>query len=154
MSKYIKFMLTTLLLSLILFEAVVFGILIQKKGVFEPSYQSMIVDKYRILENTDEKKIIMIAGSSSAFGLDQELLEEQTGYKVANLGLHAGFGYLFTSELAKEKINEGDIVLLGYEYDWVDNFAYWGQSLIMSGIDDNIDMYKLIPPGDWKEFVG
>ncbi len=154
MSKYIKFMLTTLLLSLILFEAVVFGILIQKKGVFEPSYQSMIVDKYRILENTDEKKIIMIAGSSSAFGLDQELLEEQTGYKVANLGLHAGFGYLFTSELAKENINEGDIVLLGYEYDWVDNFAYWGQSLIMSGIDDNIDMYKLIPPGDWKEFVG
>ena len=154
MSKYIKFMLTTLLLSLILFEAVVFGILIQKKGVFEPSYQSMIVDKYRILENTDEKKIIMIAGSSSAFGLDQELLEEQTGYKVANLGLHAGFGYLFTSELAKENINEGDIVLLGYEYDWINNFDYWGQSLIMSGIDDNIDMYKLIPPGDWKEFVG
>lgn len=155
MSKYIKFMLTTLLLSLILFEAVVFGILIQKKGVFEPSYQSMIVDKYRILENTDEKKIIMIAGSSSAFGLDQELLEEQTGYKVANLGLHAGFGYLFTSELAKENINEGDIVLLGYEYGWVDNFAYWGQSLIMSGIDDNIDMYKkIVPASAWKEFVG
>ncbi len=154
MSKYIKYILTTVLISLILFEAVVFGILLQKKGVFDPSYQSVIVDKYRILENTEEKKIIMIAGSSSAFGLDQELLEQETGYKVANLGLHAGFGQLFNSELAKTNINEGDIVLLGYEYSWVDNFTDWGQSLIMSGIDDNIDMYKLIPASDWKEFVG
>ena len=43
--------------------------------------KNVIVDKYRMLENTDEKKIIMIAGSSSAFGLDQDLLEAETDIK-------------------------------------------------------------------------
>ena len=154
MLKYIKYLLTTLLISVLLFEAVIYGIILQKKDVFDPSFQSVIVDKYRMLENTDEKKIIMIAGSSSAFGLDQDLLEAGTGYKVVNLGLHAGFGHLFHSELAKENINEGDIVLLGYEYNWIDNFYAYGQQLIMSGIDDNIDLYKHIPFSHWKDFIG
>ena len=131
-----------MLISIILFESVIYGIILQKKDVFYPSYQNVIVDKYRMLENTDEKKIIMIAGSSSAFGLDQ------------NLGLHAGFGHLFHSELAKENINEGDIVLLGYEYNWTDNFYAYGQQLVMTGIDHNIDMYKHIPVSHWKDFIG
>lgn len=154
MLKYIKYLLTTVLISVLLFELVVWGIIVQKKGVFNSSYQNIIVDKYRILENTDEKKIILISGSSSSFGLDQEFLENKTGYKVVNLGLHAGFGHLFHSELAKENINEGDIVLLGYEYNWFRNFKTLDQQLIMTGIDDNIDMYKHIPVNHWKDFVG
>ena len=154
MLKYLKYLLTTLLISIILFESVIYGIILQKKDVFYPSYQNVIVDKYRMLENTNEKKIIMIAGSSSAFGLDQDLLEAETGYKVVNLGLHAGFGHLFHSELAKENINEGDIVLLGYEYNWTDNFYAYGQQLVMTGIDHNIDMYKHIPVSHWKDFIG
>ena len=154
MLKYLKYLLTTLLISVILFESVIYGIIVQKKNVFYPSYQNVIVDKYRMLENTDEKKIIMISGSSSTFGLDQALLEKETGYKVVNLGLHAGFGQLFHSELAKENINEGDIVLLGYEYNWIDNFYAYGQQLVMTGIDHNIDLYKHIPVGHWKDFIG
>ena len=64
MLKYIKYLLTTVLISILLFELVVWGIIVQKKGVFYSSYQSIIVDKYRILENTNEKKIIVISGSS------------------------------------------------------------------------------------------
>ena len=43
----------------------------------------------------DEPKIIVISGSSSAFGLDQNMLEEATGYKVDNLGLQANIGPRF-----------------------------------------------------------
>lgn len=154
MLKFFKYIVTTLLCFVCIFELIVFGIITQKKNVFDSSYQNLIVDKYRILENTNDKKIILISGSSSSFGLDQRLLEEKTGYKVANLGLHAGFGQLFHSELAKENINEGDIVLLGYEYNWFNNFETFGQQLIMSGIDDNIDMYKHIPMNHWKDFIG
>lgn len=154
LKSFLKYIVTTLLCFVCIFELIVFGIITQKKNVFDPSYQNLIVDKYRILENTNDKKIILISGSSSSFGLDQRLLEEKTGYKVANLGLHAGFGQLFHSELAKENINEGDIVLLGYEYNWINNFETLGQQLIMSGIDDNIDMYKHIPMNHWKDFIG
>ncbi len=154
MLKYLKYLLTTLLISICLFESVVYGIIVQKKGVFHASFQNVIVDKYRMLQETNEKKIIMVSGSSAAFGLDQRMLERETGYKIINLGVHAGFGTLFFSELAKENINEGDIVLLGYEYNWFKTFDRLGQKLIMSGIDENIDMYKHIPVNYWKNFVG
>lgn len=154
MLKFLKFLVVTLLSFIFIFELIIFGIVVQKKDVFYSSYQNLIVDKYRILQNTNDKKIIIIAGSSSSFGLDQRMLEEKTGYKVVNLGLHAGFGHLFYSELAKENINEGDIVLLGYEYDWYNNFETLGQQLIMTGIDGNIDMYKHIPVNHWKDFIG
>lgn len=155
MKAYLKYLISSLVIALIVFEAITLGILTHPRGTFYSSYQSVIQDKYRILKETNEPKIIMISGSSSAFGLDQKMLEEATGYKVANLGLHMGFGYLFFTELAKVNINAGDIVLLGYEYGWqYGGFDWVDQSLIMTGIDDNIEMYTVIPPRKWPDFIG
>ncbi len=154
MKNFFKYILTTLALFVVLFVGIVLGILKCNPGTFYTHYNNLIVDKYRMLQRTNEPKIIMVAGSSSAFGLDQKMLEEATGYKVVNLGLHAGFGHLFYSELSKENINQGDIVLLGYEYNWPEDFESLSQELIMPGIDDNIDMYKHIPVSRWKDFVG
>ena len=104
---------------------------------------------------TNEPKIIVVSGSSSAFGLDQGMLEAACkGYKVVNLGLHAGFGHLFYSELAKANINEGDIVLLGYEYEWQNGFDSLNQNLVMSGIDSDIEMYTKIPVRKWPDLIG
>jgi hypothetical protein len=154
MKTYLKFLLSTLILAIVLFETIILVIVKIPSGVFNSSYQSLIQDKYRILKETNEPKIIMVAGSSSAFGLDQKMLEEASGYKVANLGLHAGFGQLFYSEMAKKNINEGDIVLLGYEYGWQDGFESLDQKLIMTGIDDDIEIYTCIPIRKWSDFIG
>lgn len=154
MKKYFKFLISTILVAFIVFEVVTLGLLTCPKGRFYQSYQSVIQDKYRILKETNDPKIIMVAGSSSAFGLNQAMLEEASGYKVANLGLHAGFGHLFYSELAKANINKGDIVLLGYEYGWQGGFDTLDQNLIMSGIDDDIEMYTRIPVKKWPQFIG
>lgn len=154
MKMYLKYITALLLTTLVLFEIIVLGIIAYPGGMFHSTYQSVIQDKYRVLKETNEPKIIVISGSSSAFGLDQAMLEETTGYKVVNLGLHAGFGHLFNTELAKANINEGDIVLLGYEYDWCDGFSQLDQRLIMSGIDDNIEMYTNIPVERWPDFIG
>lgn len=154
MKKYIKYLFTIFVLTFIMFEFIVIGILKFPSGVFHSSYQSLIQDKYRILLETDEPKIIIVAGSSAAFGIDQQMLEDATGYKIANLGLHAGFGRLFYSELAKANINSGDIVLLGYEDGWHKGFEDVSQELIMSGIDDDIKMYTRIPIDKWPLFIG
>ena len=154
MKRFIKYVVIIVIMAVFLLEAVVLGILRQKKGVFDSSYQSVIVDKYRMLQKTDERKIIIVSGSSSSFGLDQNKLQEMTGYKIVNLGLHAGFGQLFPSELSKENINPGDIVLLGYEYNWINGFETLGQELIMTGVDDNIDLYRHIPVRYWPDFIG
>lgn len=156
MKQYLKFVSMTAIITFMLFESIILGIMKIPENVFYSSYQSVIQDKYRILLETNEPKIIIVAGSSCAFGLDQQMLEEASGYKVVNLGLHAGFGHLFNSELAKANINEGDIVLLGYEYGWSndDGFDYLGTDLIMTGIDSNIEMYTHIPARKWKTIIG
>lgn len=155
MKQYIKFVITTLWLTVLLLGTLVIGILKYPADVFHSSYQSVIQDKYRILMETESPKIIVVAGSSSAFGLDQEMLAEACeGYQVVNLGLHAGFGHLFYSELAKANINQGDIVLLGYEYGWQDSIDIRGVDLIMSGIDGNLEMYTKIPVEKWPRFIG
>ncbi len=156
MKEYLKFISITLILTIVFFEVIILGIIKKPENTFHSSYQSMIQDKFRILMETNEPKIIIVSGSSSAFGLDQKMLEQATGYKVANLGLHAGFGCLFYTELAKANINEGDIVLLGYEYGWQneDSFDSLGTDLIMTGIDSNIEMYTYIPPRKWETFIG
>lgn len=137
----------------ILFEAYVLGILLFPANTFYSSYQSLIQDKFRTLIETDDPKIIMISGSSSAFGLVQKDLEYASGYKVVNLGLHAGFGHLFYSELAKANINAGDIVLLGYEYGWQNGFDKIDLKLVMTGIDSDIKMYKYIPFDKWDDII-
>ncbi len=156
MKEYLKFLISSIIAAFVLFEVITLGILMYPRGRFYQSYQSLIQDKYRILIETNTPKIIMIAGSSSAFGLNQSMLEEATGYKVANLGLHAGFGHWFYTELAKANINEGDIVLLGYEYGWEKEkqFNFLDQKLIMTGIDDDVKMYTRIPIRNWPDFIG
>lgn len=156
MKRFIQYISEIILITFILIIITFFSIVYYQKDVFYPSYQSMIQDKYRILKETNEPKIIVVSGSSSAFGLDQEMLENATGYKVANLGLHAGFGPWFYSELSKANINEGDIVLLAYEYGWAneEDFENIGADLVMSGIDDNIEMYKYIFPEKVDSILG
>lgn len=126
------------------------------QGHFAPSYQSVIQTKYDKLLRTDEPKIILIGGSNLAFGMDEQRLEEATGYKIVNMGLHAGFGQLFNTEIAKANINAGDIVILAYEYYWADpgGMDSIGVDMVMSGIDHRLDMYRHIPVRKYKELLG
>lgn len=156
MKRFIKYLAGVLVVTFIFMSAACLSILLRPRNVFHSSYQSMIQDKFRVLKEMNDPKIIMISGSSSAFGLNQYLLEKETGYKVANLGLHAGFGAEFETELAKANINPGDIVLLGYEYIWFnkDAFSGIGSDLVMSGIDNHLGMYRYVPKDRLYSLLG
>ncbi|SES37948.1 hypothetical protein SAMN04487884_13526 [Butyrivibrio fibrisolvens] len=154
MTKFIKYTFLIIVISILMFESVVLGILLFPKGKFYSSYPSLIVDKYRTLIETNEPKIIVVSGSSSAFGLDQNMLEQSSNYKVVNMGLHAGFGHYVISELTKTNINEGDIVLLAYEYNWIDEFFVMEPSLVMTGVDDHIEIYAHVPVDKWPSIIG
>ncbi len=156
MIKFIKYLLGCILAGAGFIAIIFLAIVCTPQDTFRSSYQSLIQDKFRILKETDEPKIIMVAGSSSAFGLDQEMLEQATGYKVANLGLHAGLGAVFYTGLSKANINEGDIVLLGYEDGWnrPGYFDYIDVKLVMSAIDNHIEMYRYLPIRIWPQIIG
>lgn len=150
--KFIKYLTATLLLTFVLIAGNFLNIVTYGGGIFHSSYQSEIQVKAHRVQQINEPKIILVAGSSAAFGLDQYMLEEATGYKVVNMGLHAGFGATFPSELAKANINPGDIVLFGYEY--TNSFSDFGTDLIMSGIDNDLSLYQYVPVKNWPNLLG
>lgn len=140
----------------VLFEAIVMWVLLLPPDVFAMSYPATIQAKYDLLTTTNTPKIVILGGSNCAFGIDAYSLAEATGYPIINLGLHAGFGDLFISELAKANIREGDIVLLGYEYNWPekDSFTTMDTGLVMLGIDSRIEMYRYVPVSQWRSILG
>lgn len=156
MKEFIKYIFSILAITAAMVFVTFLAIVCYPHDVFHSSYQSVIQDKFRVLKETDEPKIIIVSGSNSGFGLNEQMLEDATGYKVANLGLHAGFYPLFYTELSKANINPGDIVLLGYEYGWQNTGAFdsIGTELVMSGIDDNFEMYKYVPQKVWPSILG
>lgn len=110
---------------------------------FRTSYQYAINIKYNTLRNTESPKIIIVGGSSVAFGINREIIEEKVGRAVVNLGLHAGFGIYFCTEISKANINKGDIVILAYEIDFYQKEKS-SIELIVAGIDNNLELYKYI----------
>lgn len=135
-----------LLLSCVLFLAVAWAIL-GGEAKFGDTYQSVIQRKYDQLIHTQGPKIVIIGGSNAGFGFDSVRMTEETGYPTINMGLHAGFGPLFNTEIAKNHIHEGDIVLLAYEYGLrsAEFEKLGGVRNIMTGIDTSLEMYREIP---------
>ena len=83
---------------------------------FSNDYLAIANVKYRQLKTTDSPRIILLGGSSLAFGLDQYLLSERVGIPVVNLGVHADLGLPLSVEIIKHYLREGDIVIAAPEY--------------------------------------
>lgn len=156
MSRFISYLFRAILCTVILFALFVGALACYPAAVFSDTYQSVLQRKYDALVETDTPKIVIIGGSSAGFGINEAVLEEATGYSVVNLGLHAGFGAVVPTELSKANINEGDIVLLAYEYGWYEPgyFKSFGTDLVMSGIDHRIDMYRYLPAEHYPKLLG
>jgi hypothetical protein len=61
-------------------------------------------------------KIMFVGGSSYAYGIDSEFMENNTSVPVVNLGLHGGFGVPYILEEAKSLMRKGDVIFLCIEY--------------------------------------
>ena len=90
------------------------GILLGMLFLVPPQYSNVFVgaldEKFERLTSIDEDKIIVVGGSSVAFGLDSELMEKYTGMPVVNFGLYAALGTKVMLDLSRPGIKEGDIV--------------------------------------------
>lgn len=113
-------------------------------NTYNKAYQSILNEKYELLQQTKSTKVVYLGGSSGVFGFDGTLFEKKVGIPTVNLSVHAGFGMEFAANMLKNNINEGDIVILGLE-----PHLLWGDDInaptIMTAIDDNIKLYKFLP---------
>ena len=100
------------------------------------TYYAQLPELYRRLYGAEEKKLILIGGSSVAFGVDTALLEQTLDgagfdYTVCPFGLYAAVGTDVMLELAEDALGPGDVVVLTVEptsetmSDYFGATAFW-----------------------------
>ena len=81
--------------------------------VYEETFLGELRHKLERLRETPGKRIVIIGGSSAAFGIDSAMIErELPKYAAVNMGMYAGLGSRVLLDLCAGQIREGDIVLL------------------------------------------
>lgn len=72
--------------------------------------------KIELLANTPSPRIIILGGSSVAFGVDSRRIKDSLGVNVVNFGLHGGIGVRFMLEDYLAFARKDDILLMPIEY--------------------------------------
>lgn len=116
-------------------------------------YNAAARDKFERLKKIDSPKIVLIGGSNVAFGINSNMLETAFGMTVVNLGLHGGIGQTFGTQLVKENIHEGDIIVLlpeSYDYETAnirDGVLTW------LAIENDVSLWATLQKSDWPIMI-
>jgi len=109
--------LIALTLAVLIPFGAILGITAFAKPVYGQTFLGELAPKYERLNAIDEPKVIIVGGSSVAFGLDSKLLEQHIGMPVVNFGLYATLGTKVMLDLSRAGIHAGDIIVLAPEMD-------------------------------------
>jgi len=156
MSNQIKnwIKLIALALAVLIPFGAVLGIAAFAKPVYGQTFLGELAPKYERLRAIDEPKVIVVGGSSVAFGLDSALLEANVGMPVVNFGLYATLGTKIMMDLSKANINEGDIIVLAPEMDAQTLSLYFNAEATLQGIESNWGMLRYIDSDNHSDLVG
>ena len=81
--------LVSIVVIFFIFVIFMLGVILKVKSPHENTYLSSYLDKIKLIEKVENKRIIFIGGSNLAFGLDSSMIEKEfLGYKIINMGLH------------------------------------------------------------------
>jgi len=130
------------------------GSLLFLPKIYGETFLGELQDKYSLIKNTKEPKIVIIGGSSVAFGIDSAEIEKQTGMKVVNFGLYATHGTKLMLDLAEDYIGEGDIVILAPELDEQTLSLYFNAEAAWQGIEGDLSMLFHVGSSDAGKLAG
>lgn len=145
--KYIKnILLTLVILTLILSPFVLaFSAPFVLPSQFEEDFESALGKKYDRINSAGDDKIVVVGGSSVAFGLDSELLEDITGRPVVNFGLYAALGTKLMLDLSLSGIKRGDTVVIAPELDAQTLSLYFNSHHTLISLESKPEMLSSIP---------
>ncbi len=115
---------------------------------YTDNYQASIIDKVARLESIESPKIILVGNSNLVYGINSELIQEEMGMPVVNLGLHGGLGNMFHEDMAKLNIKEGDIVVVCHT-SYADEDKLENPELTWMTIENHTNLWNIINPKDW-----
>ncbi len=87
-----------------------------KKYDFSTAYNAAIIDKFARLQSIKSPKVVLIAGSNFAYGINSQILEQALQKPVYNMAMHYDFGTQFMFKQLSPELHKGDTVIMGFEY--------------------------------------
>ena len=134
------------------------GAIMVSSFLIPPQYSDTFVgvldEKLERLTSIEEEKIVIVGGSSVAFGIDSELMENELGRPVVNFGLYAALGTKLMLDLSKAGIKKGDVVILAPELDAQTLSLYFSAENTLNAIDDDKSILKYIPSEHYVSLFG
>lgn len=110
--------------------------------------------KFDRLYSEQNKKIVVIGGSSVAFGVRSDIMEQQLGLPVINFGLYANLGTKYMLDVAKDAIKPGDTVIIAPEQNSQALSLYFNGEAVWYSADGCYEILKKVPFSDGKLLFG
>lgn len=109
------------------------------------TYYAELAELYNRLKTTQGRKIVIIGGSSVAFGTDSAQIENTLAFSgfdhtVCNFGLYAAVGTSAMLELSEDYIGAGDIVVLAIEPSSETFSTYFGATAMLKCAESTPEM--------------
>ena len=123
-------------------------------AVYDGTFVGELSEKYDRLNSIDEPKIVIVGGSSAAFGIDSKMISDELGYDVVNFGLYANLGTKLMMDLSKTNINEGDIIILAPELNAQTLSLYFNQETAAQALDGSFYMLRDVDSEDYESLIG
>ncbi len=96
--------------------------------------------KFDRLNSVDGEKVVLIGGSSLAFGLDSATMEEYLGRPVVNFGLYATLGTKVMLDLSRSAIGRGDVIVICPEIDAQTLSLYYNAESMWQAADSDYSL--------------
>ncbi len=129
---------------------------------FGDTFLGELKEKTKLLSQTEGKRVVLVGGSSLAFGVDSALLERALPeYRVVNFGMYAALGTTVMLDLSEPLIRAGDIVILLPEQQRQTLSGFFDPAIAWQGLDGAYDLLRSLPgeklarlAGAFPEFAG
>lgn len=137
--KFIVYICLVLLVAAIPLVGI-YAYAVQQPATYKESYYAALPMKYDRIKQLKREKLVVIGGSSVAFGVDSKLVEQELKMPCVNFGLYAAFGLKPMLDLSVDAIGEGDIVVIAPELSSQMFSDYVGYDFLLQACEGRSDM--------------
>ena len=122
---------------------------------YSESFLGQLKAKCARLKQEQGKRIVLVGGSSVAFGCDSRMIAETfSEYGVVNFGMYAGLGSKVMLDLSEGDIHAGDIVILSPEQDAQTLSGYFNAEAMWQAADGDFSMLFCLKREDLGRMAG
>jgi len=122
---------------------------------YDKTFMGELKYKYERLRESEGKRIVLLGGSSLAFGIDSALIEEYLpDYEVVNFGMYAALGTTAMFDLTIDEIRSGDIVIISPEQNDQALSDYFNAEIMWQGLDGSVSLLSRFNRDKLQKLMG